>query len=158
VPWNFLLDGVPQINAQDNVYYMAIGNTPALVERSMSAKAPNICRHIDADGNYLDGSRNYRLHIPPDIPAGNFWSVLVYDALSRSRLQNGQPFPSVSSFTKPVVNADGSIDLALGPDEPKDKGNWIKTVPAEVFPRCSVSTALQKRSSTRPGSLRTRLR
>jgi len=75
----------------------------------------------------LDGAKNYRLHIPANIPAGNFWSVLVYDALSRSQLQNGQPYPSVSSYTKPVVNADGSIDIALGPDEPKDKGNWIKT-------------------------------
>jgi hypothetical protein len=50
------------------------------------------------------------------------------DALSRSELQNGQPLPSVSSYTKPKVNADGSIDIFFGPNEPKDAGNWIKTV------------------------------
>jgi hypothetical protein len=31
--------------------------------------------------------------------------------MSRSELQNGQPFPSVSSYTKPIVNPDGSIDI-----------------------------------------------
>ncbi len=69
----------------------------------------------------------------PNIPAKNFWSVVVYDALSRSELQNGQPFPAVSSYSKPVVNSDGSIDIAFGPDEPKAKGNWIKTVPGRGF-------------------------
>jgi hypothetical protein len=34
--------------------------------------------------------------------------------MSRSELQNGQPFPSVSSYTKPIVNPDGSIDILFG--------------------------------------------
>jgi hypothetical protein len=46
-------------------------------------------------------------------------------------LQNGQPFPSVSSYTKPMINADGSIDIFFGPEEPKEKGNWIRTVPGK---------------------------
>jgi hypothetical protein len=71
------------------------------------------------------------LHIPPNIPAKAFWSVVVYDTLSRSQLQNGQPFPAVSSYTKPLVNADGSIDIYFGPQEPKEKGNWIRTVPGK---------------------------
>ena len=45
-----------------------------------------------------------------------FWSVVVYDSLSRSQLQNGQPFPAVRSYTKPVVNVDGSIDIEFGPN------------------------------------------
>ncbi|MNL60962.1 hypothetical protein D3C87_1848230 [compost metagenome] len=57
--------------------------------------------------------------------------MVVYDALSRSELQNGQPFPSVSQYTKPLVNADGSIDIAFGPDKPKEKANWIITVPGK---------------------------
>ena len=31
--------------------------------------------------------------------------------MSRSELQNGQPFPSLSRDTKPIVNPDGSIDI-----------------------------------------------
>jgi hypothetical protein len=133
VPWNFLLDGIPQIDVQNNVYYMALGNSPAMVEKNVGQGSQYLWTYRDSDGNFLDGAKNYRLHIPPNIPAGNFWSVLVYDSLSRSELQNGQPFPSVSSYSKPVVNADGSIDIALGPDEQKEKGNWIKTVPGRGF-------------------------
>ena len=83
----------------------------------------------DAAGEYLDGAKNYRLHILPGVPAKNFWSVVVYDALSRSELQNGQPLPSVSSYSASHVNADGSVDIFFGPNEPKTKGNWIQTVP-----------------------------
>ena len=38
----------------------------------------------------------------------------------------------MSSYTKPLVNADGSIDIVFGPEEPKAKGNWIKTVPVKA--------------------------
>ncbi|MGA6930212.1 MAG: DUF1214 domain-containing protein, partial [Pseudolabrys sp.] len=31
----------------------------------------------------------------------------------------------------PRINADGSIDIVFGPDEPKEKGNWTKTVPGK---------------------------
>ncbi len=83
------------------------------------------------------------------------WSS--YDALSRSELQNGQPFPSVSVYTKPKINTDGSVDIFFGPEEPKDKGNWIKTVRARGGFLFSASTAPRNSISTRRGSLRTLL-
>ncbi|MGA9946858.1 MAG: DUF1214 domain-containing protein [Xanthobacteraceae bacterium] len=73
----------------------------------------------------------HKLHVLPNIPAKNFWSVVVYDALSRSELQNGQPFPSVSSYVNPKINADGSAGVVFGPNEPKGSGNWIKIVPGK---------------------------
>ena len=55
--------------------------------------------------------------------------MLVYDALSRSELQNGQPFPSVSKYSDPKINADGSVDIYFGPQMPTgQEKNWIKTV------------------------------
>jgi hypothetical protein len=129
--YTFTRDGAPQIDARNNVYYMAAGNSPAMMEKNIGQGSQYLWTYRDADGNFLDGAKNYTLHILPDIPANNFWSVVVYDALSRSELQNGQPFPSISSYTKPVINADGSIDIAFGPEEPEEKGNWIKTVPGK---------------------------
>ena len=41
----------------------------------------------DASGTFLDGGKNYRFHVPPNVPVKLFWSVVVYDALSRSELQ-----------------------------------------------------------------------
>ena len=129
--YTFTRDGAPQIDARNNVYYMAAGNSPSMMDKNVGQGSQYLWTYRDADGNFLDGAKTYRLHILPKIPANNFWSVVVYDALSRSELQNGQPLPSVSSYTKPVVNADGSIDIAFGPEEPKEKGNWIRTVPGK---------------------------
>ena len=129
VSYTFLKDGVPQIDARNNVYYMAAGNSPAMMEKNVGQGSQYLWTYRDADGNYLDGAKNYRLHVPPDIPIKNFWSVVVYDALSRSELQNGQPFPSVSGYTDPAINADGSVDIAFGPEQPADTHNWIATVP-----------------------------
>jgi hypothetical protein len=86
----------------------------------------------DASGAFLDGANRYRLHIPANIPAKNFWSVVAYDADSRSILRNDQPFPSVSTYTNPHPNADGSIDVHFGPQAPADtESNWIQTVPGK---------------------------
>jgi hypothetical protein len=131
--YTFTRDGAPQIDARNNVYYMAAGNSPSMMAKNVGQGSQYLWTYRDADGAFLDGSKSYRLHVLPKIPAGNFWSVLVYDPMSRSELQNGQPFPSVSSYTKPIVNPDGSIDILFGPTEPKAKSNWIKTVAGRGF-------------------------
>jgi hypothetical protein len=63
----------------------------------------------DADGNYLDGSKVYKLNMPPKVPVALFWSVTVYDPWTRCELQS-QPYPSISSQQDPPpkTNADGS--------------------------------------------------
>ena len=129
--YTFARDGAPQIDARNNIYYMAAGNSPAMMEKNVGQGSQYLWTYRDRDGNYLDGARNYLLHIGPQIPAKNFWSVVVYDALSRSELQNGQALPSVSVYSEPKVNEDGSVDIFFGPDEPKSKGNWIETVPGK---------------------------
>jgi hypothetical protein len=129
--YTFTRDGVPQIDARNNVYYMAIGNSPAMMEKNVGAGSQYLWTYRDAAGGFLDGAKSYKLHVLPNIPAGKFWSVVVYDALSRSELQNGQPFPSVSSYTNPKVNDDGSVDVFFGPEKPESAINWIKTVPGK---------------------------
>ena len=67
--------------------------------------------------------------MPSPIPAANFWSLTLYDALTASGLDNGQPFPSLNSHDHPTANADGSFDLYVGPAAPPGKeANWLKTV------------------------------
>jgi hypothetical protein len=77
----------------------------------------------------LSGGSDYRLSLPPNIPAAIFWSLTLYDAENSSGLANGRPFPSLGSRDKPAQNADGSTDLYLGPKAPEGKTeNWLATV------------------------------
>ena len=85
----------------------------------------------DKDGGHLDGAKTYRLNIPANVPARDFWSVVIYDPQTRSELQTTQPFPSRNNKRdKLITNADGSVDLYFGPTAPVGKeANWIATVP-----------------------------
>ncbi len=87
----------------------------------------------DAAGEYLNGSKRYRLHLPANIPVNNFWSVLVYDPQTRSMLQTDQKFPSLSSQKEGlVVNPDTSVDIYFGSEPPAGKAaNWVQTVPGK---------------------------
>ena len=68
----------------------------------------------------------------PKVPINNFWSVVVYNSLSRSELQNGEKFPSVSPYTGPKRNADSSVDIYFTPEMPAGKEkNWIQTMAAK---------------------------
>jgi len=109
--------------------YAATGNSPAMVQRTVASGSQYLMATRDTSGAFLDGGKNYRLHLPPNVPVKLFWSIVVYDALSRSELQNGEQFPSVSQYTGPVANGDGSMDIYFGPQAPEGKGkNWIRTV------------------------------
>jgi hypothetical protein len=90
---------------------------------------------LDADRQPLDGGKNYKLRLPPNIPVKDFWSVIVYDTQTRSMLQTDQRFPSVSSQNKALqVNADGSVDVYFGPKAPSGKeSNWVQTIPGKAW-------------------------
>jgi hypothetical protein len=112
--------------------YAATGNSPAMVQKTVGSGSQYLVVTRDASGEFLDGGKNYRFHLPVNVPVKAFWSVVVYDTQSRSELQNGEQFPSISQYTCPVANADGSVDIYFGPQAVKGKEkNWIKTVPGK---------------------------
>jgi hypothetical protein len=70
------------------------------------------------------------LYLPPNIPAKNFWSIVVYDDQTRSMLQTDAPFPSIGSQKKSVkINSDTSVDVYFEPRAPSgNESNWVQTV------------------------------
>jgi len=90
----------------------------------------------DKDGNRLLGNKSYRLHVPANAPAEAFWSLTLYDTVTRSMIQNPSNDSARSSLDKLKTNADGSIDLYFGPAGSAPAGleaNWIETVPGKGF-------------------------
>ncbi len=90
--------------------------------------------YTDKDGHALDGGQSYRLHVPPDVPAKQFWSVTLYDIDTRALIQNKGQIADRSSRMDLRKNADGSVDIYFGPIAPEGfEKNWIPTVPGRAW-------------------------
>ena len=108
----------------------------------------------DSEGKPLDGSKTYKIHLPPNIPAKDFWSFVVYDNQTRSMLQTDQQFPSIGSQKEGlVVNPDTSVDVWFGPTAPAGQNQTgCKPSPAKAGMFSFVFMAHCNRGSTRHGS------
>ncbi len=130
----FLLQpGVRNLDARVLFHYYATGITPAMATKRVGIGSQYAVATVDGKKLPLDGSRTYKVHLPPGIPARDFWSFVVYDNQTRSMLQTDQQFPSIGSQKKSlVVNADSSVDIWFGPTAPEGhESNWVQTVPGK---------------------------
>ena len=91
--------------------------------------------YVDAEKQPFDGSKTYKLHLPPNPPANDFWAMTLYDPQTRSLIQTGQPKPTVGSQTKGIKeNSDGSYDIYFAPKPPKGyENNWLETIPGKSW-------------------------
>ena len=130
--------GGRNLDARTFFFYIATVNTPAMVKEMIGVGSQYALNALDTEGAYLDGSKSYQLNIPKDVPAKDFWSIVVYDPQTRSELQTEQPFPSRNSRRDQMqVNQDGSVDIYFGPQAPAGKeSNWIQTVPGKGWFLC----------------------
>ena len=128
--YSFSPGGILNLDARSYFYYMATGSSPSWLNKMVGQLSQYIVTEQDATGQYLDGGKNYTLHLPPNIPAKRFWSLVVYDPQTRSMLQTDQQYPSISSLRQGVVvNPDTSVDVYFGPEAPPGKeSNWVQTV------------------------------
>jgi hypothetical protein len=86
------------------------------------------------DGKWLDGSRNYRLVMPPNVPVRDFWAITTYDLETASYLRGIEKSSIDSTMEDVKKNPDGSITIYFGPrPETGKEGNWLQTDPKHRF-------------------------
>ena len=129
----FAPGGVLNPDGRTLYFYCGWGVSPAVTVKMVGVGSQYAAADRDAAGRYLDGGKTYRLHLPPDVPAKDFWSLLVYDPQTRSMLQTDQRFPSISSQKEGlIVNSDTSVDVYFGPEPPPgNQTNWVQTIPGK---------------------------
>jgi hypothetical protein len=80
----------------------------------------------DKEGNSLDGTNTYRLNVPANAPVNQYWSATVYDRETHALIRKMQRASRSSQSPGLQKNADGSVDIYLGPKAPAGKeSNWI---------------------------------
>jgi hypothetical protein len=131
--YKFEVNGARILDAYSMFFFYATGITPAMTEKMVGQGSQYAAAFVDAKGDPLDGAKTYRVHLPPNIPAKDFWSLVVYDNQTRSMLQTDQQYPSVSSQKKGLqINEDKSVDVWFGPTVPSGhESNWVQTVPGK---------------------------
>jgi hypothetical protein len=82
----------------------------------------------DTKGGLLRGEETYKLHVPPNVPAKQFWALTLYDRENCCFIRD-MPRAGLDSYDQNMQkNADGSVDIYIGPKPPKGKeANWIQT-------------------------------
>jgi hypothetical protein len=129
----FTADTFNYIDPRIGFFTVAYSTSPGMAANMVNVGAKYPVTFVDSTGQFLHGGSAYRLHLPKGIPAALFWSVTVYDPVTGSGLDNGQPFPSLNAMDQPAVNADGSTDIYFGPNSPGEGRNWLRTLPDQGF-------------------------
>jgi hypothetical protein len=127
----FTSDSFNFIDSRTTFFTYAYSTSPGMAVSMENIGAKYPATFVDSNGDFLNGNESYKLHVPPNIPAALFWSVTVYDPITGSGLDNGQPFPSLNTMDLPVQNADGTIDIYFGPQSPGKDKNWLATIPGK---------------------------
>ncbi|CAE7491036.1 unnamed protein product [Symbiodinium natans] len=147
-------------DARTRFFYFATGNTPAMVMKMVDRGSQYALVCKDAKHKYLDGAKCYSLTLPPNVPAKDFWSVVVYDTQTRSMLKTSQLFPCRNSLSHADMkqNPDGSTTVwfapsmwwgclrLYGPGQAWFDQTWR---PGEVTPSLSLQCRVEEESLVR---------
>jgi hypothetical protein len=132
--WNSRAEFYQQLDGSAAWFYEAVTNDESMHGQETGWGQVYMSAYKDADGDWLDGAKSYKLHIPPNPPAKTFWSMTLYDVSTRALINNKTGKADLSSLQKLKSNKDGSVDLYFGPEAPSGKeANWVQTMPNKAW-------------------------
>ena len=127
----YMANGARVLDGRVFYHFGYICVSPAMSSKSPGKGSDYSMGMVDSQGRPLDGSKTYKLTLPPDIPVKDFWALTMYDTQTRCQLQTDQQFPTLDSYKEGMkTNADGSIDVYFSPSPPAgQESNWLQTIP-----------------------------
>jgi hypothetical protein len=126
--FEFVTDRAVEIDKRAAIWFPAIFLPPTFNENAATVYVSPIA---DKDGNAVEAGKLYRIRIPKDTPAKQFWSITVYDNATWGFIVNPQDRSGLGMFDKDkmTVNDDGSVDVYVGPKAPDGlESNWIPSL------------------------------
>ena len=86
--------GYRTLDARTAFFYYVTGITPAMAMRLTGIGSQYLVATLDADKNYFDGAKTYKVTLPKDIPAEAFWSF--------TRVRQPDPLDAGDAATVPA--------------------------------------------------------
>lgn len=122
-----------QLDERITWFYEAVASSKGMVNPTVGAGQVYMTTKRDSKGVLLRADKTYKLHVPKDVPVGQFWALTLYSENTRRPYDNGGiELRSVSLDSKMKdlkYNGDGSIDLYIGAKAPAGfENNYMKTV------------------------------
>ncbi len=106
------------------------------IPRRLGKASAYIAALRDADGELLSGRSHYKLVVPAEVPARDFWSVIAYSKKTKAFVYNDAERVGLSSYDLPnmQVNENGSVDIHFAETAPEGlESNWIPTAGQDFF-------------------------
>ena len=94
----WLQDGYLDVNQRVSYFQFAYSSASAMVMRTLDAGSKYPFTPADANGEFLDGSNTYKLHLPPNPPAALFWAVTAYNVTDGTMPETPQLLPSINGL------------------------------------------------------------
>lgn len=122
-------------DARTMFHYPYTAVTPAMAVTIPGKGSDYGIAYVDENKLPFDGGKTYKVNIPANPPAKDFWAVTIYDSQTRSLLQTDQPYPTVGSQSEALkMNDDGSYDIYFAPTAPQGYAdNWLQTIPGKSW-------------------------
>ena len=122
-----------ELDERTTWFYEAVTSSEGMVNPVVGKGQVYMTTKRDSKGNLLRADKTYKLHVPKDVPVGQFWALTLYSENTRRPYDNGGAevrSVNLDSKLKDLKrNADGSVDLFIGAKAPAGfESNFMKTV------------------------------
>ena len=122
-----------ELDERTTWFYEAVTSSKGMVNPTVGAGQVYMTTKRDSRGNLFRADRTHKLHVPKDVPVGQFWALTLYSENTRRPYDNGGTeirSINLGSTTQGLkFNADGGIDLYIGAKAPAGfESNHMKTV------------------------------
>jgi len=121
-----------ELDERTTWFYEAVYSSEGMVNPVVGAGQVYMTTKRDSKGELLRADKTYNLHVPKDVPVGQFWALTLYSENTRRPYDNGGKelrSANLDSNLKDLkYNADGSVDLYIGAKAPAGyETNYMKT-------------------------------
>ena len=124
---------IVELDQRATWFYEAVTSTKGMVNPVVGAGQVYMTTKRDSKGDLLRADKTYRLHVPANVPVGQFWALTLYSENTRRAYENGGGTLRSANLDSRLPdlrrNPDGSVDLYVGAKAPAGfETNYMETV------------------------------